>query len=133
MGYYICIIQGKRGILGIGKVSNGLYYLIDAPMKEVLNKLKEAEHGKDSDHAMTVEKLQLPSNIDNSKQMSETSLWHMRLGHAPMRRISLIEDLKGFDKKHHEICVVCPLAKFTKLPFPESHSKEQEMHLNLCM
>ncbi|XP_070013826.1 uncharacterized protein [Nicotiana sylvestris] len=63
-----------------------------------------------------------PSTIENSSFFSSSSLWHKRLGNAPVniiKRLNVISDVKDCSTKH---CLICILAKQSKLPFPLSNS-----------
>ncbi|KAK3019009.1 hypothetical protein RJ639_003617 [Escallonia herrerae] len=57
-----------------------------------------------------------------SHQVSQPSnLWHMRLGHPSPFRLKLIAPLLPSHNIHFDNnCVVCPMAKQTRLPFPSS-------------
>lgn len=74
---------------------------------------------------MNAGELEIPPQVNGEKNLSEIALWHMRVGHTPMRRMCQIDGLKGFDKLCSETCIMCPLAKFTKVPFPSSVSRPQ--------
>jgi len=53
--------------------------------------------------------------------VSKETLWHLRLGHAPL---SKIKDIAGSTKNvFDEICLTCPMSKFFKLPFNSRTSK----------
>uniref|UniRef100_A0A803KNI3 Integrase catalytic domain-containing protein n=1 Tax=Chenopodium quinoa TaxID=63459 RepID=A0A803KNI3_CHEQI len=93
---HYCEIQDKKSgeIRGIGKAENGLYYLINDSMKSIGKKLAEMK-----------------------------KLSGKRLGHAPMTKIKKIEELKEIDNKCEDICMTCPAAKFTKLPYTLSSSR----------
>ena len=125
-----CILENDRtqAVMGIGKVSNGLYYLVDEPASNILGILEsddELKESKKSAHAVNTVELAIPSQIKHEQHVNHTTLWHMRLGHAPMNKLSCIGGLKGFDNKKTETCIVCPLAKFTKVPFSLSTSRAQ--------
>ena len=126
-----CLFEREtcHSLMGVGKVENGLYYLIDVDMNELLKNLKwkKAEKGKEKRSCnITTGDLSVPDNVTKGEKVSKTSIWHMRLGHAPIKKISEIHGLKGFDKDCQESCVVCPLAKITKIPFPLSTSRAKE-------
>uniref|UniRef100_A0A803LMX4 Retroviral polymerase SH3-like domain-containing protein n=1 Tax=Chenopodium quinoa TaxID=63459 RepID=A0A803LMX4_CHEQI len=65
----------------------------------------------------------IPGTVKNVSKMSIPTLWHQRLGHAPMTKIKKIEELRGVDNKCEGICIICPAAKFTKLPYTLSNSR----------
>lgn len=129
-----CIIHDceNNEVKGVGKgENNGLYYLINEPVESTLKKLKDhtlnivsAQKGKT---AMTVHTCsELPSVLRDVPKLSKVTLWHHRLGHEPMKRIALIENLDVRIKKE-EVCMTCPLAKFTKLPYGISDSRAEDV------
>ncbi|KAL2932887.1 Retrovirus-related Pol polyprotein from transposon RE1 [Bienertia sinuspersici] len=126
-----CIIQDENSsnVKGIGKADRGLYCLINEPVPTIVKDLKHALEATDSGKqrmcgaASTC--VQVPKRVDKN-QMRATTLWHLRLGHAPLNRIEKIQGLKGFDKAKGEECITCPEAKFTKLPFKVSKSRAAE-------
>lgn len=51
-------------------------------------------------------------------------LWHNRLGHIPFVRMKEISHIPcKFSTKQPFICIVCPLARQPRLPFPDSSIK----------
>ena len=63
----------------------------------------------------------------NATQVSDSILWHNRLGHAPFPKLQLISALKDkVSMSSLPECVTCPVARFTNLPFHKSlsHAKE---------
>ena len=52
--------------------------------------------------------------------MSEYSLWHRTLGHAPLKKLKQIGCITH--EKVQEECLVFPMEKLTKQPFPTSQS-----------
>ncbi|XP_057252283.1 retrovirus-related Pol polyprotein from transposon RE1 isoform X1 [Beta vulgaris subsp. vulgaris] len=123
-----CIIHNNKNqeLVGVRKVMKGLYYLIDEPVIDILQNIRGrllTEGDSSTCHALNATQLDVPASIDQGRKTSDTFLWHMRLGHAPLRMISQIDSLKGFIKYECDTCVVCPLAKFTRLSFPISVSR----------
>ena len=57
----------------------------------------------------------------NSTADSLSSLWHKRLGHAPLKVLSRIKELNIVSVHDHH-CSICPIAKQSRLPFPSSLS-----------
>ncbi|KAK9673127.1 hypothetical protein RND81_12G148200 [Saponaria officinalis] len=49
------------------------------------------------------------------------SLWHNRLGHAPLSKIKHLTCL-NLQKCNAELCLTCPMAKLTKQPFAQSQT-----------
>ena len=83
-----------------GNLVNGLYYLSDT-----------SQHVS----ACTADKSQKTKIMWN--------LWHHRLGHvsrAVLSKISAVKEFVSFDEQ--QICVTCPLAKFSKLSYDKSFS-----------
>lgn len=129
-----CIIQEKDGkVLGVGKAVHGLYYMINKPIEELVKSWKKRtdvstrvnnNYQERGMQAMNAEgKVRIPDTINDVPNVSATTLWHWRLGHAPLQRISKIAQLKGFKHDNNEVCITCPLARFTKLPYKLSESR----------
>ena len=58
---------------------------------------------------------------------NDVSLWHRRLGHVPFARLSQVSGIKATqDKNDMDVCIACPLAKHTHLPFLASNKIRQE-------
>ncbi|KAL2905899.1 Retrovirus-related Pol polyprotein from transposon RE1 [Bienertia sinuspersici] len=135
-----CIIQDAKTseVRGVDRAVRGVYYLINQPVKQVLNKLTKytkvvMKEGKEVNIAGNGE-LSVPTVVDKQKKQNLTTLWHKRLGHAPLERINKIEGLKGFNKENEEECITCAVAKFTKQPFRAHMSRAKEpfelVHIN---
>ncbi|KAL2897215.1 Retrovirus-related Pol polyprotein from transposon RE2 [Bienertia sinuspersici] len=119
-----CIILCKETgkIQALGKEVKGLYYLLGQSGKEIL---KQGEKGMQKENAKAMNAssdIQVPSVIEGVKPLSLTSLWHQRLGHAPLAKIKKIKELESIRDLNHEKCVVCPQAKFTKLSYSRTHT-----------
>lgn len=116
-----CLIKKKKSgeVTGVGKQYKGLYYMLNDTVTNLLRLKKKGEHVR----ANQAEKVNVPGNIQNVKGLSESTLWHHRLGHAPMSKIKKIQGLKGFDASCDDVCLVCPQAKFTKLSYRLSESR----------
>ncbi|KAF3772292.1 hypothetical protein EJ110_NYTH58301 [Nymphaea thermarum] len=88
----------SRKLIGVGNLSGGLYHLL-LPTNS---------------HALFAS----PSN-------KTTHIWHMRLGHPSFdKSFSLNENISI--SKHDSPCDACLKAKFTRLPFPTSTSRESD-------
>lgn len=61
----------------------------------------------------------IPTSGKNSYPIS---LWHHRLGHASIVKLQHIPCIQPYIKDKSQICVTCPMSKFTMLPFPASAS-----------
>lgn len=84
---------------GMGILKNGLYYMACDSDKEC-NQITTAQ-----------------------TDSSEYAIWHNRLGHAPMSKIMSISTVKNhISSVPPHICITCPIARFTKLPFNSSLS-----------
>ena len=82
----------------------------------------------------------------NQSSSSQAQLWHRRLGHVSygtMVRALKGNMVKGMDataravqQQEKELCEPCVLAKQTRLPFPNSGSREKQplscLHADLC-
>lgn len=69
---------------------------------------------------------EVPNVVTNVKMLSSRTLWHQRLGHAPMARSEEIRGPNGMKTRAINVCLTCPLAKFTKLPCNLSDSRAKE-------
>lgn len=59
----------------------------------------------------------------NSNSLSNRfTLWHNRLGDAFASKLEYIDYIKHFANMFKQICLTCPMAKFSKLPFSTSES-----------
>ena len=67
----------------------------------------------------------IPNSIPYTSPFSPSTLWHCRLGHVPHAKLSLIPHIPPIP--HLDICLTCPLAKFTKLPYPISASRAPDL------
>lgn len=133
-----CIIQNGNTstVVGVEKCTNGLYYLLNEPVQKTLADLN---HLIKSPYTRTITKTtnknalnsssyhNLPSTLTHVPTLSKTTLWHYRLGHAPMSRIGKIKELDIKENNESEICITCPLAKFTKLPYPTSEARAKQV------
>ncbi|KAH0706124.1 hypothetical protein KY289_011200 [Solanum tuberosum] len=102
-------------VKGIGKETGGLYFLLNKGVgdRSRLNKAMAAK--------VEVVEAQL-MHFKTTKD--ETVLWHRRLGHpsfATLRKLVPTTD------NHLDDCLVCPLAKQTRLPFPVSSTRSSSM------
>ena len=108
-----CVITSTKtkDVLGVGKMNQGLYYLsFDVPMTS-----GKAMSGQAS------KQVKMPG--DSPTAVSTYSLWHKRLGHASLSKMKRIPELKLCTEQHmDQVCLTCPMAKMTRLPFPVSTS-----------
>lgn len=68
----------------------------------------------------------LPSVVRDVPKLSKETLWHLRLGHAPMKKIQMIERI-GIKDKGQDVCLTCPLTKLTKLSFNKSEPRAEDV------
>lgn len=62
------------------------------------------------------------SIVTNPSLADQYTLWHNRLGHAHVSKLKYIDCIKHYAHVTEQVCLICPLAKFTKLPFPRRES-----------
>ncbi|KAI9176474.1 hypothetical protein LWI28_003287 [Acer negundo] len=95
-----------RRTIGLRKQRDGLYYLV------ALATTKSVSHSSLSIHRPVC-----------NLTISSTNLWHNRLGHASLPRLSFIaKNFLNFSIESNNVCHICPLAKQSRLPFRPSHS-----------
>lgn len=116
---------------GIGSTVNGLYYLYNEPLSKTLAQLQNPNHPKTQSihkEAMTAETSHtaIPNTITQVPPITTATLWHQRLGHAPFSKIEKIGAINRKKQSSTEVCLTCPLAKFTKQPYPLSNSRAQQ-------
>lgn len=110
--------RNSHKLLAIGYAKNGLYYLSNAPKTySALSASPSVPH---------TPSVPLNNSLDT---------WHLRLGHAPLAKIKQISEIPFTTDPKPKICVACPMAKFTKLPFNTSESQAKKafelIHLDI--
>lgn len=65
---------------------------------------------------------EVPTLIRNVYTLSKEALWHQSLGHAPIYKTANIDELNGMKNMSEDMCLTCPLARFTKLTYTLSES-----------
>ncbi|XP_048502343.1 uncharacterized protein LOC125498304 [Beta vulgaris subsp. vulgaris] len=100
--YCLIIDCVNEEIKGVGKSANGLYYLINEPVEKTLYRIKEETSSviqRDKKRvAMNAQNYtEFPSVIRDVPKLNKETLWHHRLGHAPMKKLAMIDsiDVKG--------------------------------------
>lgn len=95
-----CVIVDKRTkqIKGMGQARNGLYYLVD-------------QTNPSSNH------VDIPAHTPTPEPSDPLAQWHHRLGHAPLSKLKHIPCVQPYTQNQPTVCVTCPMAKFTKVPF----------------
>ncbi|GLT39324.1 hypothetical protein SLA2020_135220 [Shorea laevis] len=93
-----CVFQDltSRKLIGMGKLYNGIYYC-DFGHKAAASQRKQEDE-------------------------ASLELWHRRLGHVSIDRLSKIPFLSFNTGKSMKICDICHKAKQTRLPFPKSNN-----------
>ncbi|KAL2928660.1 Retrovirus-related Pol polyprotein from transposon TNT 1-94 [Bienertia sinuspersici] len=108
------------------------HYMTD-PANYVRQRMKNgmlSTSGGNEMKAQNADGLKVPDSLKEIPRMSEEMKWHQRLGHIPSERMRKISQLQGKVQDCKEECLICPQAKFTKLPFytklPEENDNELE-------
>ena len=87
-------------MIGLGKELQGLYFLQDTT---------------------TQCSSQITTSLPSIASVVRTDLWHIRLGHPSDQKFYILnKTVPIFSCNNNEPCMVCPLAKQKKLPFPAS-------------
>lgn len=73
---------------GIGECRNGLYDLIDDNLEMAIKKISELVRRKacDRKQLIALQTINTENGILQTEPLSETSLWHHRLGHTPLKK-----------------------------------------------
>ncbi|XP_075098854.1 uncharacterized protein LOC142175764 [Nicotiana tabacum] len=111
-----CVFQELFGgkVLGIGKEVLGLYILKAEDMQSPDQHLSPTVNTIVS----SKNKCSSESNIQSCNMFS---LWHKRLGHAPLKVVQKLHSLHDLHVTGDH-CTVCPIAKQSRLPFHLSSS-----------
>ncbi|KAL2944637.1 Psi-producing oxygenase A, partial [Bienertia sinuspersici] len=64
--------------------------------------------GKESYKYVAFGELDVPTVVSKSTKVNMITLWHLRLGHAPLQRLRTIQGLKYFGRSQPEDCLTCP-------------------------
>ncbi|XP_055831024.1 uncharacterized protein LOC129900086 [Solanum dulcamara] len=99
-------------VKGISRQDEGLYIL-----KEGFNHIDPTQRLCSTSTAQASS----TSAVYGSSCSDSSTLWHSRLGHAPIDVIRRSSSLAGVDISDISTCTVCPLAKQTKVLFPISN------------
>lgn len=127
--YYTIQDNVSEQVRGVGRAVKGVYYLINESVEQILKNLSRyvKQWRKESKAtglatAASSELLVTPS-VEKQHKVNHTTLWHHRLGHAPLARIKQISGRKGVNEGREEECLTCPVAKFTRPSFKKSLSR----------
>lgn len=116
------LLQGPslKSPLEIGKEKGSLYIIKPRVSKSISKSfLKSSSNLVSKNKAVSAPKFNSCFSFSNSNVKGK--LWHYRLGHMPlssMRNIAsiLVSSISNFT----DPCVICPMARQSKLPFPSS-------------
>lgn len=89
----MCVIQdcASQKTKGVGRMSNGLYYLDEEELKLGDENKAAAESVKKKDDKKCSKVVNFVAKGQcNAVSMNECNVWHNRLGHAPMEKIGKI-------------------------------------------
>jgi len=121
-----CLLQdyASSQVKGIGKEFKGLYYLLNlskSAIQQYMVQFLGTTASSQSDHSMCsdIQSVQTKAYATAvSVFQNKANLWHHRLGHIPFSRLSYVPGLNVHTSSMDPtICVTCPLAKHTHLPF----------------
>lgn len=125
-----CVISDRNNgdVVGIGKASQGLYYLVDKSLEEIADEARRnVSQSRLRKQEPRCNYVRIPSEIKYPAKISEELLWHQRLGHAPMSKIRKIPELSVLHQHTAEVCITCPRAKMTKVEYNRSMSRAKEI------
>ena len=112
---------------GIGKKFQGLYFHV--PLTQHLSHnldihaLAKILSSSTVCNAIVNKVLDSSPRFISSSLLSDFHIWHQRLGHVPNPILRQINKALPIDVNSH--CLVCPLAKQSRIPFPLSQSISQ--------
>jgi len=119
----LCTLQGPslKRPLAVGKEFLGLY-ILDKGLLQQLKTFPSSDLGFDvSCNNQSVHSNASTVSCNKSDGHLDFSIWHMRMGHIPKKRMSLLPVHIVFPKEGEIVpCDVCPKAKQQRLPFPMS-------------
>lgn len=83
-------------IRGVGKSRNGIYYLLNEPVEKTLHIIRKQTantiQGNEKKTTMNDRNYSMiPSVIRDVSSSSKETLWHHKLGLAPMKRLAIID------------------------------------------
>ena len=120
-----CFIQDLTcwRVIGLGKLQNNLYLL------QTSGNCKYASEAKSVLESVFKSFAHFVSNTSN---VNKPYLWHLRLGHVSDDKLQYcVSDISSVHSNKE--CVVCPIAKLKRLPFPNSnHISEHAFDLIHC-
>ena len=99
-------------MIGLGKPHNNLYLL---QASNNCTSISEASTILESVLKSFV------SSVSHDSIVTKPYLWHLRLGHASNEKLQHCISDMPFSFHSNKDCVVCPIAKHKRLPFPNSN------------
>lgn len=98
-------------------------------MERTLNDLKErlCAAQQTSQSRLVMNAALYPCSITDIQKLGKAELWNYRMGHGPVHTVINSGCITKTDTKEGRVCVVCPMAKFTKLLYHLSTSHAAEI------
>lgn len=132
----LCVPTFKFNLLSMSKLTKELQccavFFLDFCLFQDLSSGKVREIGKEQDGLYVMHSKRGKGNTTQHKSLAiqkevDATLWHRRMGHAPMsvlRRITAFQNKSCFiiDK-----CDICPLSRQTRVPFLVSVTKSSQL------
>ena len=114
------LLENDTGhVMLIGRMMHGLYYFLDPSSHSSLI--------PDKQKSLASTSFQIPSHIPDTPPLKSVTLWHNRLGHTPLKTFSYIPELSSLPTNTTNLCLTCPMARFTKLPYSISSSRASDL------
>ncbi|KAK9714917.1 hypothetical protein RND81_06G130600 [Saponaria officinalis] len=144
-----CVVTFYETMCGLEKEHRGVYHLLNNPLtkltppcvnQHVSLRMSSLSNNVSSSKISTSDK-KFPSNssfwsckvvddscteslVINGKMMN---LWHYRLGHVSNDKLKHLPNLSpAWKANKNNVCLTCPMAKFTKLPFSTRQNTTQK-------
>uniref|UniRef100_A0A803MDR9 Retrotransposon Copia-like N-terminal domain-containing protein n=1 Tax=Chenopodium quinoa TaxID=63459 RepID=A0A803MDR9_CHEQI len=117
----MCVPEFKHNLLSIHKLP-WTFYLMNDDL-DLANKKKNAEVKRNNSSKTLKTERRTGDSVKrkfvecNVASVDQCTLWHNRLGHAPFEKLVKIGCVSG-KCKNNSVCFICPMARFTKLPYP---------------
>jgi len=114
-----------------GRESNGLYILngttVVPSLLSTVSSSESVSIQQQKDHWDGLIQSQGMTVVDNAPILSESMIWHCRLGHVGRKATDLLAQSKVIKTSQvkHDFCNYCAIGKSKKLPYPRSSSKTE--------
>ncbi|XP_019262147.1 PREDICTED: uncharacterized protein LOC109239985 [Nicotiana attenuata] len=124
-----CIIQGPslKKPLDLGKLDNDLYKFVWEQSSQLQQPLTNVSNSSNfsslcNSSSFSSSSVHKDSAICNKVAMNKMDVvWHNRLAHVPFVRMKSISEISSTISSNQSFpCTICPMARQTRLPFPES-------------